>query len=209
MANVQNVFCITGIDTNFSKKTIIIETNFHVDANTVDLDTVRVYSINNEVDIELPQTIKTRGKKIYVYLEDFPAPNESYYLIVRNIKDKLGRVLADAFDKRIYFDFGSMGELKIISPKDQYLHTIKDEPIRIKLAISNEDTETKYRFEISSDIAFFNKETILISNCKAIEMPNNSMYKLGNVSKENIVYATDEKGNVYDADYKVEDDNKE
>jgi hypothetical protein len=196
MANVQNVFCITGIDTNFSKKTIIIETNFHVDANTVDLDTVRVYSINNEVDIELPQTIKTRGKKIYVYLEDFPAPNESYYLIVRNIKDKLGRVLADAFDKRIYFDFGSMGELKIISPKDQYLHTIKDEPIRIKLAISNEDTETKYRFEISSDIAFFNKETILISNCKAIEMPNNSMYKLGNVSKENIVYATDEKGNV-------------
>ena len=42
MASVQNVFCITGIDTNFSKKTIIIETNFHVDANTVDLDTVRV-----------------------------------------------------------------------------------------------------------------------------------------------------------------------
>lgn len=195
MASVQNVFCITGIDTNFSKKTIIIETNFHVDANTVDLDTVRVYSINNEVDIELPQTIKTKGKKIYVYLEDFPSPNESYYLIVRDIKDKLGRVLADAFDKRIYFDFGSMGEVKIIEPKDQYLHTTKDEPIKIKLAISNEDTETKYRFELSSDIAFFNKDSILISDNSTIERPKNSIYKIGEIIKDNITYAVDEKGN--------------
>lgn len=195
MASVQNVFCITGIDTNFSKKTIIIETNFHVDANTVDLDTVRVYSINNEVDIELPQTIKTKGKKIYVYLEDFPSPNESYYLIVRDIKDKLGRVLADAFDKRIYFDFGSMGEVKIIEPKDQYLHTTKDEPIKIKLAISNEDTETKYRFELSSDIAFFNKDSILISDNSTIERPKNSIYKIGEIIKDNIIYAVDEKGN--------------
>lgn len=196
MASVQNVFCITGIDTNFSKKTIIIETNFHVDANTVDLDTVRVYSINNEVDIELPQTIKTKGKKIYVYLEDFPSPNESYYLIVRDIKDKLGRVLADAFDKRIYFDFGSMGEVKIIEPKDQYLHTTKDEPIKIKLAISNEDTETKYRFELSSDIAFFNKDSILINDNSTIERPKNSIYKIGEIIKDNITYAVDEKGNV-------------
>lgn len=195
MASVQNVFCITGIDTNFSKKTIIIETNFHVDANTVDLDTVRVYSINNEVDIELPQTIKTKGKKIYVYLEDFPSPNESYYLIVRDIKDKLGRVLADAFDKRIYFDFGSMGEVKIIEPKDQYLHTTKDEPIKIKLAISNEDTETKYRFELSSDIAFFNKDSILINDNSTIERPKNSIYKIGEIIKDNITYAVDEKGN--------------
>lgn len=197
MASVQNVFCITGIDTNFSKKTIIIETNFHVDANTVDLDTVRVYSINNEVDIELPQKIKTRGKKIYIYLEDFPTPNESYYLIVRDIKDKLGRVLTDAFDKRIYFDFGSMGEVKIISPKDPYLHTTKDDPIEIKLAISNEDTETKYRFEISSDIAFFNKDIILVNDSEAVEMPNNSIYELGEVSKDNIIYKTDEKGNEF------------
>lgn len=195
MASVQNVFCITGIDTNFSKKTIIIETNFHVDANTVDLDTVRVYSINNEVDIELPQTIKTKGKKIYVCLEDFPSPNESYYLIVRDIKDKLGRVLADAFDKRIYFDFGSMGEVKIIEPKDQYLHTTKDEPIKIKLAISNEDTETKYRFELSSDIAFFNKDSILINDNSTIERPKNSIYKIGEIIKDNIIYAVDEKGN--------------
>lgn len=195
MASVQNVFCITGIDTNFSKKTIIIETNFHIDANTVDLDTVRVYSIKDEVDIELPQSIKTRGKKIYVYLEDFPTPNESYYLIVRDIKDKLGRVLADAFDRRIYFDFGSMGEVKITEPKDQYLHTTKDEPIKIKLAISNEDTETKYRFEISSDIAFFNKDTFLISDNKTIEKPKNNIYELGDISKDNIVYAADERGN--------------
>ena len=105
------------------------------------------------------------------------------------------KVLADPFDRRIYLDFGSMGEVKIIEPKDQYLHTTKDEPIKIKLAISNEDTETKYRFEISSDIAFFNKDTFLISDNKTIEKPKNNIYELGDISKDNIVYAVDERGN--------------
>ena len=82
----------------------------------------------------------------------------------------------------------------MIEPKDQYLHTTKDEPIKIKLAISNEDTETKYRFEISSDIAFFNKDTILITDSNAIEKPKNNAYEISGMSKDDIVYAVDEKG---------------
>lgn len=160
---IQSSYCVTGIDTISSMKKIVIETNFKVDSATVNLENIKLYNVIEEnMDIVVPNKMYVEDSNIIIILEKYPEQDAKYYLIVKNLKDKLGRDLYTTYDRYIYFDYEITTKINIQTPKEQEVFKTKD--VEIEIAISDENEETKYRFEISSDVAFLNKDSIVFKD---------------------------------------------
>lgn len=157
---IQSSFCVTGIDTIPSLKKIVIETNFKIDEATVNFENIKLYNmIDGNMDIITPKQMYVEDFNVVMMLDQYPRQDSKYYLIVKNLKDKLGRTLYNIYDRYIYFDYEITTKVNIQMPIDQEVFKTKD--IEIKIAISDENEETKYRFEISSDIAFLDKDSVV------------------------------------------------
>lgn len=160
---IQTVFCVTGIETDLSLKRIVVQTNFKIKETTVTPDNVKLYSMDKDnVKLLLPSKMEVSNMNIIITLEKYPTPQDKFYIVVRDLVDELGRELYNMYDKEIYFEDEIVTKVEVISPTDQ--NVSKTEDIEIAIAISDEFEETKYRFEISSDMAFFNKEDLVFIN---------------------------------------------
>lgn len=160
---IQTVFCVTGFEVDLSMKQVIIETNFKVDISSATPDNIKLYIINKEdIQIVIPYKIQVENKNIILKLENYPNPNDKYYIVVKDVQDVLSRPLHNIYERTFYFEDDVTSKVNIILPTSQF--TSKTENLELKIAISDENEETKYRFEISSDMAFFNKETIVFKN---------------------------------------------
>ena len=173
---MYNEFCINSILTVLPLKKIIIETNFSIDAETVNNSTVRLVRIS---DASLEEyKIEVNEKTIELTLtNDIDKYNAKFMLIIRKIKDKLGRTLSAPFNKELSFEPAYKKILKVISPSDGT--TLRSLDIDIKLEAVSEETEpTKHRIEVSSDTAFYNvTNSVLVDALETrITVPKDRQY---------------------------------
>lgn len=173
---MYNEFCIDSVITVLPLRKIQIKTNFTIDAGTVDHSTVRLVRIS---DASLEEyKIDVSEKIIELTLKnDLEQDNVKFMLIIRKIKDKLGRTLSAPFNKEISFEPAYKKILKIVSPSDGT--TLRSLDVDIKLEAASEETEeSKHRIEVSSDMAFFNvTNSILIDEFESrLTLPKDGQY---------------------------------
>ena len=173
---MYNEFCIDSVITVLPLRKIQIKTNFTIDAGTVNHSTIRLVRIS---DASLEEyKIDVSEKIIELTLKnDLEQDNVKFMLIIKKIKDKLGRTLSAPFNKEISFEPAYKKILKIVSPSDGT--TLRSLDVDIKLEAASEETEeSKHRIEVSSDMAFFNvTNSILIEEFEArLTLPKDGQY---------------------------------
>jgi hypothetical protein len=173
---MYNEFCVNSIYTDLSTKTIVIETNFKVDAKSVDYETVKL--VNTESGLLENYKLSVEDSKIILTFNDWPLVDVVYQLSVSNIKDMLRRDIKSALDRKIIFESDVKSKVAIVQPVHN--DAIKTKTIEIEInVISEEDEVLDYRYDISSDVAFFN----IINSIKSPELSistslNNGQYYL-------------------------------
>ena len=159
---------VQGAYADLSLKQIIIETSFKIDTATITMDNIVLYKCieDNMHDRVTNYSLKvdTSGKNIILQFEDYPKDNSKYYIIVKNLIDKLGRTLQENYDRYITFSYNIKTKVNINSPANQSV--LKTSDVEIKIATSSEDKGIKYRLEISRDVAFFKTDYIVLSDDK-------------------------------------------
>lgn len=148
-----NDFCITSIYTDLSLKQVIIETNFKVEENTVNLETVQL--VNYDSGSLENYKLQVKEKNIVLILNEWPSQDIQYLIKVTDIKDMLGRSMNSPVSKKIVFVSDIKSKVDIVKPVNNEALTTKIIEIEIN-AISEEEQVLNYRYEISSDVAFFN-----------------------------------------------------
>ena len=172
---------VQGAYADLSLKQIIIETNFKIDTSSISMDNIILYKCleDNTHDrvTNYSLGIDKTGKNIIIQFEDYPKDNSRYYIIVKNLIDKLGRQLKENYDRYILFSYNIKTKVTITNPTEQYVSN--DSNVEIKMATSCEDKGIKYRIEISRDVAFFKSDYIILSDNKdEIYVSDNTNYKL-------------------------------
>lgn len=172
---------VQGAYADLSLKQIIIETNFKIDTSSISMDNIILYKCleDNTHDrvTNYSLGIDKTGKNIIIQFEDYPKDNSRYYIIVKNLIDKLGRQLKENYDRYILFSYNIKTKVTITNPIEQYVSN--DSNVEIKMATSCEDKGIKYRIEISRDVAFFKSDYIILSDNKdEIYVSDNTNYKL-------------------------------
>lgn len=159
-------FNVLSTYTDLALKQIIVETNFKIEPSSVTMDNILLYKVDKENNHELVKFyslgLDKTSKKILIQFDNYPECDSKYYIIVKNLIDKLGRELKSSYDRYIEFQYNVKTKTDINYPSDQSI--LKNNNIEFKIATSCEDKEIKYRIEISHDVAFFKKEYILISD---------------------------------------------
>lgn len=172
---------VQGAYADLSLKQIIIETNFKIDTSSISMDNIILYKCleDNTHDrvTNYSLGIDKTGKNIIIQFEDYPKDNSRYYIIVKNLIDKLGRQLKENYDRYILFSYNIKTKVTITNPIEQYVSN--DSNVEIKMATSCEDKGIKYRIEISRDVVFFKSDYIILSDNKdEIYVSDNTNYKL-------------------------------
>ena len=150
---MHNRFSVIDVTPDLSKKQIVIETNFKVDANTVNPNTVSLYKY--DISELAEYKLEVDGKKIIINLVELPVFSMRYYLKVDHIKDALGRSLSVYYSDAFRFSKDIITKVNIISPASR--ETLKDKTIDVVLKISNNQPDLIYNIEFSPNNAFFNK----------------------------------------------------
>ena len=172
---------VQGAYADLALKQIIIETNFKIDTSSISMDNILLYKCleDNTHDrvTNYSLGVDKSGKNIVIQFENYPEDNSRYYIIVKNLVDKLGRQLKENYDRYILFSYNIKTKVTITNPTQQYVS--KDNNIEIKMATSCEDKGIKYRLEISRDVAFFKNDYIILSdNKEEIQLSDNANYSL-------------------------------
>lgn len=172
---------VQGAYADLALKRIIIETNFKIDTSSISMDNILLYKCleDNTHDrvTNYSLGVDKSGKNIIIQFENYPEDNSRYYIIIKNLVDKLGRQLKENYDRYILFSYNIKTKVTITNPKEQYVS--KDNNIEIKMATSCEDKGIKYRLEISRDVAFFKNDYIVLSdNKEEIQLSDNVNYSL-------------------------------
>ena len=172
MTVLYNQFCITEIVPDLKTKTIVILTNFKVDASTINLNTVSLYDYSAGSNQLANYNLQVDGKAIGIVLDDFPPPNTKYYLKVTDIYDALNRKINYSYNDYIEFTNDVITHVDIIAPA--YRETFTQNIIDIKLRIKDPLTEGSYKIQISSDNAFFKTLSTIIYNISESKLTNDS-----------------------------------
>lgn len=171
-----NDFCITSIFTDLSLKEVVVETNFKVDPKTVNLETVQLVSCKSGL-LE-NYKLQVKDSKIILALTQWPSQEETYMIKVSDIKDLLARSLNSPVSKEIVFISDIKSKVNVVNPVDNEALTTNTIEIEIN-AISEEEKGLNYRFEISSDTAFFNiVESVVSPELKVTVALNDGQYYL-------------------------------
>lgn len=157
-----NEFCVTSIFTDLSQKKIVIETNFKIDPASVNYENVKL--VNTENGVQQNYRLTVEEKNVILIFNEYPSLSTTYLLIVSNLVDVLKRTLNSSVSKEIVFVSDVKEKVQIVKPVHN--EALKINPIEIEIdAISEEKEEgINYRFEISSDVAFFNIVNSIVSS---------------------------------------------
>lgn len=159
---------VQGAYADLALKQIIIETNFKIDTSSISMDNILLYKCleDNTHDRVTNYSLGAdkSGKNIIIQFENYPEDNSRYYIIIKNLVDKLGRQLKENYDRYILFSYNIKTKVTITNPVEQYVSN--DSNVEIKMATSCEDKGIKYRLEISRDVAFFKSDYIILSDNK-------------------------------------------
>lgn len=182
-------FNIINTYTDLALKQIIIETNFKIDTSSVTMDNIKLYKVNNDNEehtlvFYYSLSVDKTGKKVIIQFDDYPENDTKYYIIVKSLIDKLGRILYSNYDKYVKFQYNIKTKVSVNYPSDQAV--LKDNNIEFKIATTCEDEEIKYRIEISHDVAFFKPNYILLSDKEAF-ISNDLEYSLTKYNISNSV----------------------
>lgn len=172
MTVLYNQFCITDIVPDLKTKTIVILTNFKVDASTINLNTVSLYDYSAGSNQLANYSLQVDGKAIGIVLDDFPPPNTKYYLKVTDIYDALNRKINYSYNDYVEFTNDVITHIDIIAPA--YRETFTQNIIDIKLKIKDPLNEGSYKIQISSDNAFFKTLSTIIYNISESKLTNDS-----------------------------------
>lgn len=179
-----NEFCVTSIYTDLSLKRIVIETNFKVNPETVNYKTVKL--INTESGLQQNYKLKVEDKNIILIFNEWPSLSTTYNLQISDIVDVLKRPLNTPVSKEIIFVSDVKSKVQVVKPVHN--EALKTSPIEIEInAISEEEEGIQYRFEISSDVAFFNIEkSILSPDTKvSVDLDNGQYYLRSRAETQN------------------------
>jgi hypothetical protein len=165
MSVLYNQFCITDILPDLKTKTIVITTNFKVDASTINLNTVSLYDYSAGNGQLADYTLYVDGKSICIILKDFPGPGTKYYLKVTEIYDALNRKINYAYNDYIVFDNDVITDVEIITPG--YRETFTQNIIDIKLKVKDSLADGLYKIQVSSDNTFF--KSLAVISCSAVD----------------------------------------
>jgi hypothetical protein len=168
MAVLYNQFCITDVISDLKTKTIVITTNFKVDAATINLNTVSLYDYSAGSGQLANYTIHVDGKNIFLTLGDYPAPGTRYYLKVTDIYDALNRKINYAYNDYIVFENDVITDVEILAPG--FRETFTNNLITVKLKITNPLADGTYKIQISSDNAFFKVLSTVSYNATSSEI---------------------------------------
>lgn len=168
MSVLYNQFSIIDITPDFKTKTIVITTNFKVDASTVNLNTVSLYDYSAGSGQLAEYALKVEGKNICITLNDYPAPETRYYLKVTDLYDALNRKLNYAYNDYIIFTNDVVTEVEILSPG--FRETFVNEMVNIKLKITNPLEDGTYKVQVASDNVFFKLVTTISYNATSKEV---------------------------------------
>lgn len=172
---------VQGAYADLALKQIIIETNFKIDASSISMDNITLYEClednSHERVTNYSLSVDKSGKNVVIQFEDYPKDNSRYYIIVKNLVDKLGRQLKENYDRYILFSYNIKTKVTITNPVEQYVSNTSN--VEIKMATSCEDKGIKYRLEISRDVAFLKSDYIILSDNKnEIQVSDNVNYSL-------------------------------
>ena len=191
MTVLYNQFCITDIVPDLKTKTIVILTNFKVDASTINLNTVSLYDYSAGSNQLANYSLQVDGKAIGIVLDDFPPPNTKYYLKVTDIYDALNRKINYSYNDYIEFTNDVITHIDIISPA--YRETFTQNIIDIKLKIKDPLSEGSYKIQISSDNAFFKTLSTIVYNISESKLTNDS----------DVITITEDNSNNTEIDFKA------
>lgn len=165
----SSYFSVLGAYADLALKQIVIETNFLVNPKSVTMDNILLYEVSDDNETHkltkfFSLSLDETKKNIIIQFENYPKDNSKFYIIVKNLIDKLDRELKYNYDRYITFSYNIKTKVKIDNPLDQSV--LKDNNVEFNIATSCEDKEIKYRIEISQDVAFFKTDYLILDTNK-------------------------------------------
>lgn len=155
---MYNEFSITGITHSMADKNIVLETNFKLNPDTVNMTTVKVKN-GNTGTIE-DYTLSVDRKNIVIEFVKMPTPNTRYYVSVTDIKDALDRTLKNHLNQTIIFETTDVKhKVAILKPFNG--EAIENNIIEVNVKATPDDEPVNgYYYEIASDVAFCDPITL-------------------------------------------------
>lgn len=156
---MYNEFSITGLTHSLANSNIIIETNFKLDPDSVNMTTVKVKD-SRTGKIE-DYTLSVDRKNIVIKFMKMPTPNTRYYVSVTDIKDALERTLKNYLNQTVIFETTDVKhKVAIVKPFNG--EAIENNIIEVNVKATPDDEPVNgYYYEIASDVAFCNPITLL------------------------------------------------
>lgn len=163
---MYNEFSITGITHSLANKNIILETNFKLDPDSINMTTVKVkHNVTGKMQDYSLSVDKTK-KNIVIEFNQMPTPNTGYLVSVTDIKDALERTLKNYLNQTVIFEATDVKH-KVAITKPFSGEAIENNIIEVNIKATPEhdiDSINGYYYEIASDVAFCNPMTLLSSS---------------------------------------------
>ena len=153
MSVLYNQFCITNVKPDLKTKTIVITTNFKIDASTVNFKTVSLYHYEEDGSQLAEYSLSVDNKSICIILNDYPPTETRFFLKVTDIYDALNRKINYNYGNYVIFTNDVITDMTVLSPG--YRETFTENIIKVRLGIKDALESGFYRIQISSDNAFF------------------------------------------------------
>lgn len=168
-------FSVLSILPNYAEKTIVINTSFDIDPDSVNENSIQLFSKVHRTDENIDFNVDRRT--ITVMLKNDIIPNTDYIIRVSGIKTILGDELNSGVRRTITFKSMVREVPYIISPSNY--EEVVDLKVTLKAILEDKDYEAienkTYFIQIAEDVAFINivletstvKPTINIKDLKA------------------------------------------
>ena len=149
---MYNEFSIIGMTHSMANKSIIVETNFKLDPDSVNMTTVKVK--NGSTGEMQDYSLSVDRKDIIITFTKMPTPNTRYYVSITDIKDALERTLKNYFNQTIIFETTDVKhKVAILKPFNG--EAIENNIIEVNVKATPDDEPVNgYYYEIASDVAF-------------------------------------------------------
>lgn len=145
---------IVSIETQYADKQIILNTSFDVDPSSVNEETIKIFSKDNNVDVNT--LFEVIGKDIIITIDENIVPNTDYIIRVTGIKNVLGETLKAGIRRKIVFK-SSVREIPVIVSPSDY-EEITDLKVTLKAILEDKEFEVlenkSYFIQIARDVAF-------------------------------------------------------
>lgn len=168
MSVLYNQFCITSVKPDLKTKTIVVTTNFKIDASTVNFKTVSLYHYEEDGSQLAEYSLSVDNKSICIILNEYPPTETRFFLKVTDIYDALNRKINYNYGNYVIFNNDVITDITVLSPG--YRETFTENIIGVKLGIKDALESGSYRIQVSSDNAFFNIISTVTYNATSKEL---------------------------------------